>query len=254
LLSAIPDPTQVVTVASIAVTVAGAAVMSGSAYGTGSVVTIQPPLVQQAAAGYLGSAGGLGAGSPSSGAGGSTAVGRAEDAAERRSAGADQAAQEAEELAGQPAFVSIGSIGATSSLIDLGLTPDGSLAVPEDFMQAGWWKRGPRPGDPGPAVITGHLDSIRGPGVFAKLGLVKPGDEVTVTRKDGSQLLFIVTRVDRYPKRAFPTRKVYDDTDAAELRVITCGGNFNRGERSYEDNIVVFAKLQGSDAPTPEPV
>jgi hypothetical protein len=231
LMSVLPDTGQAAAVASIAVTVAGATVMSGSAYGSGDVVTI-PPSVGAIAAGLPGS--GIGSNTPDPGAPTSIANGPSSSVAD--------------EAAARPAFISIGSIGTTTSLVELGRNGDGTLEVPEDFGIAGWWRYGPRPGDPGPAVITGHLDSVRGPGVFAKLGRVKPGDDVVVTRRDGVQVRFIVTRIDRYPKRAFPTRNVYGPTDASELRVITCGGNFDRQQRSYDDNIVVFARLASEAA------
>ncbi len=144
----------------------------------------------------------------------------------------------------EPAFVRIPSIHTTSSLINLGLTSDGVLEVPQDYLQAGWYQKGPRPGDPGPAVIAGHLDSKIGPGIFSRLTEVKPGDPIEITRVDGTLIHFVVTRVDQYPKRAFPTRQVYGKTDRSELRIITCGGSFDRGKGSYNDNIVVFARLE----------
>lgn len=153
-----------------------------------------------------------------------------------------------DDLQGQPSFLSIPSIRTTSSLISLGLQENGALEVPSDPLQAGWYERGPRPGDPGPAVVAGHLDSKVGPGIFARLLEMKPGDIVHVTRVDGKVLAFAVTRVDQYPKRAFPTRQVYGPTDAAELRVITCGGSFNKSTGHYRDNIVVFARLIPSPA------
>ena len=149
----------------------------------------------------------------------------------------------AAQLAGEPAFVSIPSTGITSGLIELGLTAEHTLQVPDDFLVAGWYKRGPRPGDPGPAIIAGHLDSYTGPAVFSRLDRVKPGDQIFVTRKDGTTLEFAVTRIDQYPKRAFPTRQVYGKTDAPELRLITCGGSFDRSAGSYRSNTVVYAKL-----------
>ncbi len=219
--------------ASIAVTVAGATVMAGGAHGYGDVVTIPPttpPEVagtqQTRAEARLGTADVAGV-SPNPLP--SPATGPASSLQDERN--------------GRPASIWINSISTGSELIDLGLTEAGALEVPVDFGVAGWWKGGPRPGDPGPAVITGHLDSTKGPGVFAKLGRVKPGDEVTVRRNDGVKLTFLVTRIDRYPKRAFPTRTVYGPTEAAELRVITCGGGFDRSVSSYTSNIVVFATL-----------
>jgi hypothetical protein len=229
----LPDGIRGGGVASIAVTVAGATVMAGSAYGYGTVVTIPPyAAVEVAGAQQV---------KPKERLGTSENVGPRELPSQQSLEGASSSLEL--ERNGRPASIWINSIGAGSELIDLGLNADGSLEVPVDFGVAGWWKRGPRPGDPGPAVITGHLDSSKGPGVFAKLGRVKPGDEITVRRNDGTKLTFAVTRIDRYPKRAFPTRNVYTGTDAPELRVITCGGTFDRSSASYEDNIVVFAKL-----------
>ena len=227
------DAVRLSSFASIAVAVAGATVMAGGAHGYGDVVTIPPQVDTQVA-------------------------GTQQVAAPARLGAADTASVTPnplpvpalgpasslqEEAKGRPASVWINSISAGSDLLELGLNDAGALEVPIDFGVAGWWKGGPRPGDPGPAVITGHLDSTKGPGVFAKLGRVKPGDEVVVRRNDGVKLTFVVTRIDRYPKRAFPTRTVYGPTDAPELRVITCGGDFDRSAASYVSNIVVFAKL-----------
>lgn len=236
------------TVVTLAATVAGAVVVASSAYG-------YSPSPERLAA--LGSAPISVVASPSNGSVGSREASLARDLALKRlrnslgdrvpraASGSELAAQrqlEAEQKA-QPAFVSLPSIKTTSSLISLGLEDDGSLEVPVDFLQAGWYSRGPRPGEPGPAVIAGHLDSKIGPGIFSRLADMTPGELVHVTRVDGTVLEFVVTRVDQYPKRAFPTRLVYGPTDAAELRVITCGGSFDRGKGSYDDNIVVFARL-----------
>jgi hypothetical protein len=144
-----------------------------------------------------------------------------------------------------PAFVRIVSIGATSALTPLGLHDDGTLEVPVDFAVAGWYSLGPRPGQKGAAVIAGHLDSYNGPAVFAKLPEVRPGDEIEVTRKDGSLVRFMVTRTDIYPKDRFPSMAVYGPTDGPELRVITCGGSFDRSRGSYRDNIVLYATMIG---------
>ncbi len=229
------DNVRLGSFASIAVTVAGATVMAGGAHGYGDVVTIPPTAPAEVAGTQQTQADGR--------------LGRAEvegvipNPLPAPPIGPASSLQE--ERDGRPASIWINSISTGSELIDLGLNQDGALEVPTDFGIAGWWKGGPRPGDPGPAVITGHLDSTKGPGVFAKLGRVKPGDEVTVRRNDGAKLIFVVTRIDRYPKRAFPTRTVYGPTDGAELRVITCGGGFDRSAASYTSNIVVFAKLIG---------
>lgn len=142
-----------------------------------------------------------------------------------------------------PAFVDIAAIGATSTIEELGTLLDGRLETPVDFMKVGWWAGGVAPGEKGPAVLAGHLDSYQGPAIFARLNLLKAGDRITVARRDGVVLHFAVTRVDRYPKDLFPAELVYGPTDDAELRLVTCGGRFDRGARSYTDNTVVYARL-----------
>jgi sortase (surface protein transpeptidase) len=126
--------------------------------------------------------------------------------------------------------------------MDLGLGADGSLDVPPSGFPAGWYTGGPTPGELGPAVIAGHID-FNGPGVFYHLHNLKPGDKITVTRADGSQPAFRVTRVAKFPKNQFPTKLVYGNIDHPGLRLITCGGTFNSQTGHYQDNIVVFADL-----------
>jgi sortase (surface protein transpeptidase) len=137
--------------------------------------------------------------------------------------------------------VAIPAIGVDSPLIDLGLQADGSLQVPATGFPAGWFTGGPVPGEPGPAVLAGHVDWGGSPGVFYRLRDVVAGDLITVTRKDASTVAFRVSRVAKFAKNAFPTKAVYGDLDHAGLRVITCGGAFDHRARSYVDNIVVFA-------------
>lgn len=144
----------------------------------------------------------------------------------------------------EPVRIQIPAIGVDSDLMDLGLDPDGTLEVPPDGFPAGWYTGAPTPGELGPAVIAGHV-SWRGPGVFYDLHRLSVGDQVTVSRADGTAAVFRVTRVEQYPKEAFPTQEVYGDIDHAGLRLITCGGVFNRRTGSHDDNIVVFAELTG---------
>jgi len=124
----------------------------------------------------------------------------------------------------------------------LGLRGDGTLEVPKGGFPAGWYDRGPTPGEMGPAVIVGHVD-MNGPGVFYKLHNMKPGDQVTITRADGSKPVFRVKKVEQYLKNSFPTQLVYGNLDHAGLRLITCGGTFNTQTGHYEDDLVVFADL-----------
>jgi len=145
----------------------------------------------------------------------------------------------------RPVGLSVPSIGVDAgSLIELGREADGTLEVPEDFGQAGWFRDGPAPGQFGPAVIAGHVDSRSGPGIFYRLGALRPGARVEVAREDGSTAVFVVDKVERYAKDRFPTRAVYGDTNhRAELRLITCGGEFDTRTGSYVDNVVAYAHL-----------
>lgn len=142
-----------------------------------------------------------------------------------------------------PVELQIPAIGVRTSLVQLGLARDGTLQVPTNFAVAGWYTLGPAPGELGPAVIAGHIDSYRGPAVFFRLARLGTGDEVRVTSQDGMVGVFRVYEVGRYPKTSFPTDRVYGDTATPELRLITCGGAFDQKARSYRDNVVVYARL-----------
>ena len=144
-----------------------------------------------------------------------------------------------------PVRLMIPSIGLdTGPLVGLGVDSHGALEVPRSFEQAGWYTPGPAPGQYGPAVIAGHVDSTTGPAVFYRLGALHKNAIVMVRRADGSTARFTVDRVVTYPKRAFPTASVYGDTThRAELRLITCGGPFDARTGHYEDNIVAYAHL-----------
>ena len=141
-----------------------------------------------------------------------------------------------------PVRLQIAAIGVDSKLMDLGLRADGSLQVPPSGFPAGWYTGGPTPGELGPAVIAGHVD-WNGPGVFYALHNLRPGDQVTITRKDGTKPVFRITRVEQFPKNHFPTSLVYGDINHPGLRLITCGGSFNHQTGSYEDDVVAFADL-----------
>ena len=98
------------------------------------------------------------------------------------------------------------------------------MEVPPDATGTGWYVHSPVPGDLGPAVLAAHVVYGGLPGVFTRLGDLRPGAAVTVRRADGADVTFVVDRVERYPKTAFPSAAVYGDTPGPELRLITCGG------------------------------
>ncbi|WP_246080903.1 class F sortase [Modestobacter altitudinis] len=143
-----------------------------------------------------------------------------------------------------PVRVTIPAIGVDSALTGIGVDATGALVPPADYSQAGWFTAGPVPGEVGPAVLAGHVDDRSGPAVFSRLEDLAPGDRVVVTDGDGQAHTFRVTRVAAYPKTDFATAEVYGPTAGPELRLITCGGAFDRSRRSYTDNVVVYARLQ----------
>lgn len=148
--------------------------------------------------------------------------------------------------ASAPVALAVPAIGArTEAFMDLGLDPAGALEVPPDARTAGWFTRSPAPGATGPSVIAGHVDYAGVPGVFVRLHELGAGDEIAVRRADGTEAVFEAYRVQRYPKSAFPTEQVYGDTDGPELRLITCGGVFDRSTGDYLDNVVAYARLVG---------
>jgi hypothetical protein len=142
-----------------------------------------------------------------------------------------------------PVRLRVPAVRVDTALQPLGRNADGTIAVPADPDVAGWYTEGPRPGQPGPAVILGHVDSTTGPAVFFHLARLSPGDAITVDGADGSTRTFRVTRVTRVPKDRFPTDLVYLPTLQPALRLVTCGGSFDRAAHSYRDNIIVFADL-----------
>jgi sortase (surface protein transpeptidase) len=146
--------------------------------------------------------------------------------------------------------LAIPAIGVHTHLIDLGLGPHHTLQVPPltqaGVQEAGWYDLGPAPGQLGPAVIAGHVDSDQGPGMFFRLGALRPGDQIHVTRADGTVATFQVDAVDEYRKDNFPTRRVYGPVGYAGLRLITCGGRFDYQTHHYLSNVVIYATLTGS--------
>ena len=143
----------------------------------------------------------------------------------------------------RPVRLQVPSLDLDTPLMDLDLDPDGALQVPPGATPAGWYVGSPAPGQLGPAVLAGHVDYGGEAGVFARLHELRPGSELTVTRTDGREAVFRVSRVDRVDKDVFPTDAVYGDLDHAGLRLITCGGRFSRAARSYDDNVIAYAEL-----------
>jgi hypothetical protein len=149
----------------------------------------------------------------------------------------------------EPVRLEIPRIGVSTGLQRLGRDKDGTVEVPNgphQWNRAGWYAGpgGTRPGDPGSAVILGHVDSKSGPAVFYRLRQLHPGDRVEVVLAGGSRVRFTVDRVEQDPKRRFPTDDVYYPTLTPKLRLVTCGGSFDADIGHYRDNVIAFATLQ----------
>jgi hypothetical protein len=142
-----------------------------------------------------------------------------------------------------PASLTIASLGVQTSLQPLGLLMDGSLQPPSEWGIAGWYDEGVVPGQIGPAIIAGHIDSTHGPAVFYRLRDLAVGAQVLVTDQDGTVLTFVVDGAEAYAKSQFPTAGVYGPTPDAELKLITCTGTFDSSIHSYLSNLVVTAHL-----------
>ena len=144
-----------------------------------------------------------------------------------------------------PVRIEIAAIKVSASVDPAGKNGDGTLEVPTDFARTSYYTGRSVPGDPGPAVIIGHVDGRRGPAVFHRLRDLGPGAEVRIQRADRSVVTFVVERSKQVPKNAFPTDEVYGPTPDPTLRLVTCGGSFDRRTGHYRDNTIVFLRLKG---------
>ncbi|GAA4890730.1 class F sortase [Streptomyces coeruleoprunus] len=140
--------------------------------------------------------------------------------------------------------VRIDALDVDAPIIDVGLDQEGWISAPppQDPNLAGWYQNGISPGQRGTSVIVGHVDNASGPAVFYRLGSLKPGRHVEVTRYDGRVAVFQIYGIEVFSKEDFPGVRVYGDTGHPELRVITCGGGYSR-DGGYDGNVVVFARL-----------
>jgi hypothetical protein len=142
-----------------------------------------------------------------------------------------------------PVRLLIPSIGVDTAVERVGLRGDGTLQQPSGWQIAGWYTGSVRPGDVGPSIIIGHVDSVHGPAVFFRLRELRRGQVVVVQGKDGRPVTFVVDTAAAYAKTNLPTNAVYGATSLPELRLVTCTGDFDYNARSYVDNLVVSAHM-----------
>ncbi|MFG2848639.1 class F sortase [Kitasatospora sp. NPDC048296] len=148
----------------------------------------------------------------------------------------------------KPTRLRIPQIAVNAPFTELTLNPAGQLNAPppDDKNLVGWYRDGVTPGERGSAVVAGHVDTTKGPAVFLLLNLLRPGNKVEVSRADGTVAVFSVDSVETFAKNAFPDQKVYGKTPDAQLRLITCGGAYDKKRKDYLNNVVVFAHLESS--------
>jgi sortase (surface protein transpeptidase) len=146
-----------------------------------------------------------------------------------------------QEAVGRPVSIAIPAAGVEARVVPVGLRPDRTMEVPAVDL-AGWYEVGPRPGEAGPAVIVGHVDSRSGPAVFYRLGELRRGDRIVVGQAGGVARSFVVRRVERSAKEALPVERIWNRTRQPVLRLITCGGSFDRSSGHYRDNVIVYAQ------------
>jgi hypothetical protein len=140
-----------------------------------------------------------------------------------------------------PVRVELPTLGVRAPVVPVDLDTNGAVAVPAGTSRAGWYDRSPTPGEVGPSVLVAHVDWAGKLGVFHDIRRLRAGDPVRVVRQDGTVVTFRIDRVAEYAKRSLPTRTVFGPVDHAGLRLITCGGEFDRSTGQYLDNVVAYA-------------
>lgn len=166
----------------------------------------------------------------------------AADAAQPLQAASSASGEETSPPPPRPVRLTVPRLGLSTPLVGLGLQPDGTVEVPEDPAMAGWYRLGPPPGASGPAVILGHVDSVDGPAVFARLDELEAGDRVSVRLDDAGTATFVVRSVRTYANADFPAQRVYAGAGRRELNLVTCGGDYDAARGGYQANVVVNAR------------
>lgn len=145
----------------------------------------------------------------------------------------------------RPTRLLIPAIDVDAPFVGLDITRSGQLEAPpaDDVNLVGWQADGVSPGERGTAIIAGHVDTATSPAVFAELSELDKGDRFAVERSDGRRAVFVVDSAETFEKDDFPDRRVYADTPQAQVRLITCAGDYDHKAKDYTENLVVFAHL-----------
>ena len=146
---------------------------------------------------------------------------------------------------GQPSRLSIPALGIDAKVQHVGISSAGNVMVPSNFTDVAWYKWGPAPGEPGTAIIDGHVDNgLSLAGVFKRLDQIQTGDDIDVVTASGTKLAFVVTGIQSYPYQQVPMAAITAPKRDAELALITCDGGWVQGQRTYDHRLVVYAKLE----------
>ncbi|MFI5569674.1 class F sortase [Streptomyces sp. NPDC051740] len=145
----------------------------------------------------------------------------------------------------EPKRLLIPAIDVDAPFIDLAIGSKGRLEPPppHNTNLVGWYAKGVSPGERGTAIIAGHVDTATSPAVFARLSELEKGDRFRVLRADGGKATFVVDETESFKKDDFPDERVYADTPDAQVRLITCSGDYDHAAKDYTENLVVFAHL-----------
>lgn len=143
-----------------------------------------------------------------------------------------------------PLRLRIPAIKVDANIKQVGVNEKGNMATPGNFTDVGWYKYGTKPGGRGSAVMAGHLNNALGlDGVFANLNKTKIRDDIYVMREDGSGVRFTVMDIQSYPYDQTPTDAIFNTADGVYLNLITCGGKWLQEKKTYDQRLIVFAKL-----------
>ncbi|MDO0930933.1 class F sortase [Streptomyces sp. DG2A-72] len=145
----------------------------------------------------------------------------------------------------RPIRLRIPKISVDAPFTPLAIGRSGQLDAPpaDEVNLVGWYAEGVSPGEAGTSIIAGHVDTATSPAVFAELGELEKGDRFRVKRADRRVATFVVDSVETFEKDSFPDERVYADTPQAQVRLITCAGDYDRSAKDYTENLVVFAHL-----------
>ena len=142
--------------------------------------------------------------------------------------------------AGNPVRLLIPEISVAATIMNMGLTKTGAMAVPPNVVNVGWYKYGPNPGNTGSAVIAGHLDGLSGqPGVFANLNKLRVGDKLSIVDDKGQTISFVVKELRTYDQTVQPY-EVFTSSSGIHLNLITCTGPWDKSQHVYTQRLVVF--------------